>query len=127
MSPSAVRTNGITDSIQDGEITPREYVITPSTMKSSVDVERRVIVISTGGTICMEKSPDGLVPNRNFLANAMAPRTELNDGLKHDPIEVRLNDYGLPTKLPSLRTPLSMYGKQIRYERVQNTCSSSVG
>ncbi|KAL9620267.1 MAG: hypothetical protein Q9160_005166 [Pyrenula sp. 1 TL-2023] len=115
MSPSAVIANGTTDPIQDGVITPPEYVTTNTTMKSSIDVERRVIVISTGGTICMVKSPDGLVPNRNFLANAMAPRTELNDGMKHDPIEVRVNDYGAPTRLPSLRTPLSIYGKQIRY------------
>lgn len=81
----------------------------------SVEVERRVIVISTGGTICMVKSPDGLIPNRNFLANAMIPRPELNDGLKHDPIEVRVNDCEPPRKIDSLRTPCSTYGKQIRY------------
>lgn len=84
-------------------------------MNESIEVERRVIVISTGGTICMVKSPDGLIPNRNFLANAMAPRPELNDGMKHDPIDVRVNDFDLPQQMESLRTPLSTYGKQIRY------------
>ncbi|KAK5033221.1 hypothetical protein LTS07_003522 [Exophiala sideris] len=78
--------------------------------------ETRVLIIMTGGTICMQKSPDGLVPARNFLERCMAPRPELNDGQSHDPIEVGLHDgpngFG---KLQSLRTPISVYGKRVRY------------
>lgn len=42
--------------------------------------EARVLVIMTGGTICMRSSPDGLVPARGFLREGMAPRPSFNDG-----------------------------------------------
>ena len=63
----------------------------------------------------MQKSPDGLVPARNFLERCMAPRPEFNDGQSHDPIEVGLHDgpNGVG-KLQSLRTPTSVYGKRVR-------------
>ncbi|KIX09061.1 uncharacterized protein Z518_00139 [Rhinocladiella mackenziei CBS 650.93] len=78
--------------------------------------EARVLIIMTGGTICMQKSPNGLVPARNFLERCMAPRPEFNDGETHDSIEVRFHDgpEGLG-ELQSLRTPTSVYGKRIRY------------
>ena len=41
--------------------------------------ESRVLVIITGGTICMQPSVDGLVPVDGFLENAMAPRPSFND------------------------------------------------
>ncbi len=41
--------------------------------------ESRVLIIMTGGTICMRPSPDGLVPMDGFLKNAMAPRPSFND------------------------------------------------
>ncbi|EXJ60888.1 L-asparaginase [Cladophialophora yegresii CBS 114405] len=77
--------------------------------------EARVLIIMTGGTICMQKSPNGLVPARNFLERCMAPRPEFNDGEIHDPMEVRLHDGpdGLG-ELQSLRTPTSVYGKRVR-------------
>lgn len=42
--------------------------------------ESRVLIIMTGGTICMQPSVDGLVPMTGFLENAMAPRPSFNDG-----------------------------------------------
>jgi hypothetical protein len=42
--------------------------------------ESRVLVIMTGGTICMKSSPEGLVPARGFLEQGMAPRPSFNDG-----------------------------------------------
>lgn len=42
--------------------------------------ESRVLIIMTGGTICMQPSADGLVPMTGFLENAMAPRPTFNDG-----------------------------------------------
>jgi hypothetical protein len=41
--------------------------------------ESRVLIIMTGGTICMQPSEDGLVPMTGFLKNAMAPRPSFND------------------------------------------------
>ncbi|KAK6380681.1 uncharacterized protein PV06_09843 [Exophiala oligosperma] len=78
--------------------------------------EARVLVIMTGGTICMQKSPDGLIPARNFLERCMAPRPEFNDGDVHEPIEVAFHDGSDGVQLSqSLRTPTSVYGKRVRY------------
>lgn len=44
--------------------------------------EARVLIIMTGGTICMKHSPEGLVPARGFLVEGMAPRPSFNDGSK---------------------------------------------
>lgn len=41
--------------------------------------EARVLIIGTGGTICMQEGPDGLQPSGNFLEAAMAPRPTFND------------------------------------------------
>jgi lysophospholipase len=77
--------------------------------------EARVLIIMTGGTICMQKSPDGLVPARNFLERCMAPRPEFNDGKTHEPIEVALRDGSDGVALSqSLETPTSVYGKRVR-------------
>jgi lysophospholipase len=46
--------------------------------------ESRVLIIMTGGTICMQPSQDGLVPMTGFLENAMAPRPSFNDGSTHE-------------------------------------------
>ena len=78
------------------------------------DSEARVLIVMTGGTICMRKSSNGLVPMRGFLQNCMAPRKELNDGTVQDDIDVKV-DYESPAKKhQSLRTPTSSYGKRIR-------------
>ena len=79
-------------------------------------LEARVLIVMTGGTICMQQSPNGLIPARNFLERCMAPRPEFNDGETHPPVEVRFHDGadGLG-ELHSLRTPTSVYGKRIRY------------
>ena len=41
--------------------------------------ESRVLIIATGGTICMQPTPDGLQPMGGFLESAMAPRPCFND------------------------------------------------
>lgn len=41
--------------------------------------ESRVLILGTGGTICMQHGPDGLQPSDNFLKEAMAPRLSFND------------------------------------------------
>jgi 60kDa lysophospholipase len=80
----------------------------------SPELESLILVIMTGGTICMKRSPDGLIPERGFLENAMAPRQEFNDGIDHHPTDVRTNNEDPPKKLRTLRTPLSAHGKRIR-------------
>jgi hypothetical protein len=79
--------------------------------------ETRVLIVMTGGTICMEKSERGYVPARNFLERCMANRPEFNDGTEQEDIEVRVEVTGSmkSRKLSSLRTPLSSYGKRVRY------------
>lgn len=79
--------------------------------------ESRVLVVMTGGTICMEKSDHGLIPSPNFLERCMAPRPEFNDGTEQDDIDVRVEVDGsiLAKSLRSLRTPLSSYGSRIRH------------
>lgn len=54
--------------------------------------EARVLVVMTGGTICMERSDDGLVPAREFLQRCMAPRPEFNDGTDLEPVTVSTDD-----------------------------------
>lgn len=82
---------------------------------TSPEPESRVLIIMTGGTICMKKSPDGLIPARGFLKTAMQPRTEFNDHSNPGPIDVRANDdQDGVQQYESLRTPLSEYGKHIR-------------
>jgi lysophospholipase len=44
--------------------------------------EGRVLIIMTGGTICMRESPEGLVPARGFMEAGMATRPSFNDGCK---------------------------------------------
>ncbi|KAL8975677.1 MAG: hypothetical protein Q9197_000091 [Variospora fuerteventurae] len=83
---------------------------TPSAMAA----ESRVLIVMTGGTICMRKSPDGLVPARGFLDAGMAPRPSFNDGSDPRDIEVVVG-HGLLKPHRSLRTPISTYEKYVRY------------
>lgn len=87
-------------------------------MPAGITPEARVLIVMTGGTICMEKSEYGLIPARNFLERCMAPRPEFNDGTLQDDVEVRVQVEGslVSRNIRSLRTPLSSYGKRVRYE-----------
>ncbi|RYO98277.1 hypothetical protein DL764_007143 [Monosporascus ibericus] len=75
--------------------------------------ESRVLVIITGGTICMQPSAKGLVPVEGFLENAMATRPSFNDMSERVPLSV-IKD-GARITIDSLRTPPSSYSKHIRY------------
>ncbi|KAL8962171.1 MAG: hypothetical protein Q9193_001388 [Seirophora villosa] len=68
----------------------------------------------TGGTICMRRSPNGFVPARGFLDTGMAPSPSFNDGSDPRDIAVVVGN-GLPKPHRSLRTPISTYGKHVRY------------
>ena len=76
--------------------------------------ESRVLIIMTGGTICMKQSCDGLIPSRGFLEAGMAPRPSFNDGSKPRDINVVVENK-TEKPHPSLRTPPSRYHKHVRY------------
>ncbi|OTA67713.1 asparaginase [Hypoxylon sp. EC38] len=75
--------------------------------------ESRVLLIITGGTICMQPSANGLVPVDGFLNNAMAPRPSFNDFSERVPLNA-VKD-GVKVTIDSLRTPPSSYSRHIRY------------
>lgn len=83
-------------------------------VEAVVAAEARVLVVMTGGTICMERSPNGFTPTRHFLEACLAPRPSFNDGTKPDDIPVVIEG-GSEKPHRSLRTPISTYEKHVRY------------
>lgn len=79
--------------------------------------ESRVLIIITGGTICMQPSADGLVPMTGFLENAMACRPSFNDASSPVPLSAYQN--GEKLILNSLRTPPTAYSRHIRYSALE--------
>ncbi|KIW01509.1 uncharacterized protein PV09_06987 [Verruconis gallopava] len=77
--------------------------------------ESRVLIIITGGTICMKRSENGLVPATNFLKFGLAPFPTFNDGSFPEPLEIVTDDNGTRKAVQSLRTPISTYDRRIRY------------
>ncbi|CAI6298309.1 unnamed protein product [Periconia digitata] len=77
--------------------------------------ESRVLIVITGGTICMQRSEDGLIPARGFLKSGLAPRPCFNDGSYPDPLEIAIDDKGTRKAVQSLRTPVSAYDRRVRY------------
>lgn len=76
--------------------------------------ESRVLIIMTGGTICMKRSPNGFIPARGFLESGLEPRPSFNDGSEPDNIQVVV-DENVERPHRSLRTPISSYEKHVRY------------
>ncbi|KAH7135468.1 asparaginase-domain-containing protein [Dendryphion nanum] len=77
--------------------------------------ESRILIIITGGTICMRKSKDGLIPARGFLKAGLAPRPCFNDGSYPEPLEIVTDDTGTRKAVQSLRCPISTYERRVRY------------
>ncbi|KAH6611045.1 lysophospholipase [Trichoderma cornu-damae] len=76
--------------------------------------ESRVLIIGTGGTICMQEGPDGLAPSDGFLESAMAPRPTFNDASEPS-VKLQACRDGQMVQLDSLRTPPTAYQRHIRY------------
>lgn len=76
--------------------------------------ESRVLIIMTGGTICMQHSLNGLIPARGFLTNCLAPHPSFNDGSTPSRVST-IDAAGKVFPLLSLRTPISAYLKHVRY------------
>ncbi|KAL4742133.1 asparaginase-domain-containing protein [Aspergillus similis] len=77
--------------------------------------ESRVLIIMTGGTICMRPSPAGLVPARDFQKQCLARVPTFNDGSNSTMVDVVTNAAGEIKAHPSLRTPPTAYGRRVRY------------
>lgn len=77
--------------------------------------ESRVLIIMTGGTICMQPSPAGFIPARGFQEKCMARVPTFNDGSASATMDVVANGAGEIKEHPSLRTPMTAYGRQVRY------------
>ncbi|KAI0021878.1 asparaginase [Xylariomycetidae sp. FL0641] len=79
--------------------------------------ESRVLIIITGGTICMQPSEAGLVPVEGFLQGAMAPRPSFNDA--SEKVTLTAVQDGVEKQIESLRTPPSSYSRHIRYGAIE--------
>lgn len=77
--------------------------------------ESRVLIIMTGGTICMQPSSAGLVPARDFQEQCLARVPTFNDGSVSAMMDVVSSDAGEVKPHSSLRTPLTAYGRRVRY------------
>ena len=77
--------------------------------------ESRVLIIMTGGTICMRRGVNGFVPAQGFLETCMAPQHPFNDGSSPSDINVIIDDDGTEQPHRSYRTPISTYQKHVRY------------
>ena len=87
-------------------------MIIPS--RTVANMESRVLIIMTGGTICMRRGSNGFVPARGFLEACLAPRPSFNDGTAAQDLQVLAGD-DTEKSLRSLRTPLSRYERHVRY------------
>ncbi|PHH53763.1 60 kDa lysophospholipase [Ceratocystis fimbriata CBS 114723] len=80
--------------------------------------ESRVLIIGTGGTICMQPSVDGLLPMGGFLEKAMAPRPSFND-MSKPAVSLKAVKDGKDISLLSLRTPPTAYSRHVRYSLLE--------
>lgn len=78
-------------------------------------LESRVLIIMTGGTICMRQSPSGFVPARGFQEQCLARVPTFNDGSRSTAMDVVVDAGGTVEGHPSLRTPQTAYGRRVRY------------
>ncbi|KAK5993222.1 L-asparaginase [Cladobotryum mycophilum] len=92
--------------------------IAPSSRVDAALPESRVLIIGTGGTICMQEGPDGLQPSDGFLETAMAPRSTFND-MSGPSIKLRACRNGEMIHIDSLRTPPTAYQRHVRYGVVE--------
>ena len=73
--------------------------------RTSASSESHVLIIITGGTICMQDSPDGLVPTQNFVQNCLQPSPDFNDGSSPESTIVT-NERGESVASVTIRSPL---------------------
>ncbi|KAL2379266.1 L-asparaginase, variant 2 [Blastomyces gilchristii SLH14081] len=81
----------------------------------SLRPEARVLIIMTGGTICMQPSDSGFIPARGFQKTALEPVPTFNDKSNPEPLDVVVNSRGERRPHESLRTPPTAYGGRVRY------------
>lgn len=134
-SSTSSRTGSDTGADTDAGATTARTSISTETNAGIGTPEARVLIIVTGGTICMQRTePDGAFePVPDFLGRAMAPTPAFNDTSipEPDPLEIavgrRVERGGSVSEqgssepaqsrrmVRSLRTPVSAYGSRVRY------------
>ena len=77
--------------------------------------ESRVLVIMTGGTICMQRSQSGYVPATRFQEACLAGIPLFDDGFPPTKVDVVINTNGDIKTHFTLRTPPSAYQRKTRY------------
>lgn len=77
--------------------------------------ESRVLIVMTGGTICMRDSPAGYIPARGFQEQCLSRVPTFNDGSRPTTMDVVVNADDQVKEHQSLRTPPTAYGRQVRY------------
>ncbi|KAF8544695.1 asparaginase-domain-containing protein [Trichophaea hybrida] len=80
--------------------------------------ESRVLIIMTGGTICMRASENGYVPATGFLGSCLRPRPSFNDGSPTKQVPVVVED-GRVEMVDTLRTPPSKFSRRIRFANLE--------
>lgn len=75
-----------------------------SEMAAATATSRHVLMLITGGTICMQDSPNGLIPTKDFVNNCLRPKHDFNDGTNCEPSSV-IDDRANETLVPTLQPP----------------------
>ncbi|KAJ5083303.1 Asparaginase/glutaminase [Penicillium angulare] len=91
--------------------------------------EGRVLVIMTGGTIGMQRSPSGNIPAAGFQHSCLAGIPLFNDGSPSITIDVVINTKGDIRAHNSLQTPPSAYQRRVKYvvfefDNLVDSCSA---
>ena len=89
----------------------------PDSINQEIPVvaESRVLIIMTGGTICMRRSPIGLVPARGFQEACLARVPSFNDESPPVTMDVVAGADGQRQSHVSLCTPETRYCRKVRY------------
>ncbi|KAH0610754.1 uncharacterized protein H6S33_011181 [Morchella sextelata] len=80
--------------------------------------ESRVLLIMTGGTICMVRGPNGYVPAKGFLESCLKPRPSFNDASPVKQVPVAIAD-GVTKMVDTLRTPPSKHSRRVRFAALE--------
>jgi len=93
-----------------------DTIRTTTSSQNDASQVSNVLILMTGGTICSVKSTSGLIPAGNFLETCMSSRPSFNDGSTPSTFPVITSDsIAAPIPHKALTTPLSEYGRRIRY------------
>ncbi|EKV13907.1 Hypothetical protein PDIG_35600 [Penicillium digitatum PHI26] len=99
-------------------------------VRNEIALESQVLIVMTGGTIGMQHSSTGYIPAAGFQEACLSGIPLFNDGSPSSMLDVVIDTNGDIRRLASLRTPPSVYQRQIRYtvfefDELMDSCSVS--